>query len=457
MPERLLHALPQRLGSDMGAPKIFGVGLSKTGTTSLANALQILGYSVRDNMGVTRYAKDDLSSVDVDVVDAFDALTDTPIPSFYRQLDALYPGSRFILTVRDTEGWLKSCKKQFTQRFAELQTDAHKQLFVDLYGTDVFEERQFAEGYERFVRGVEDYFGRRPDDLLIMDVTAGEGWEKLCRFLARPVPDVPFPKANVTRIRWMGVEQVVAVAVEAGAELMRAYAGNVPAEFASRTAGLEAIKEMFARAMRRALRQDGVKGAIAAADRAIALGLRRLNAQIPILSRVAAAVPFESRKDWNHLWMVDPLDGEDAFANAKTDFTIDIALIEDGDPIYGVVYAPALQTIYYSAVGKGAYKREGGGEPVRLASPRDSAEPTARSALAGRKEFGAGASHALSMCSALSLRKDEEITFGPTMEWQTAAAHAILRGVGRSVRDSGTGHEIGYNKRHLSNDRVNVA
>ena len=86
---------------------------------------------------------------------------------------------------------------QFTQRFAEVQSDAHKRLFLDLYGTDVFDDQRFAAGYARFVAGVEEYFKDRPQDLLIIDVTAGEGWEKLCPFLGSPVPDVPFPKANV--------------------------------------------------------------------------------------------------------------------------------------------------------------------------------------------------------------------------------------------------------------------
>src|SRR5271165_5254311 len=206
--------------------KIFGIGLSKTGTTSLANALQILGYKTKDNLGVVKYATGDLSSVDFDVVEANDALTDTPIPSFYRELDTLFPGSKFILTVRDSEGWLKSCKKQFTQRFAQIQTDAHKRLFIDIYGTDVFDDHRFASGYERFVDGVREYFKDRPKDLLIINVAAGEGWEKLCPFLQKPVPDVPFPKANVTQVRWMSIEDIITVATQAGEVLMQRYEGE---------------------------------------------------------------------------------------------------------------------------------------------------------------------------------------------------------------------------------------
>ena len=78
--------------------KIFGIGLSKTGTTSLARALEILGYKTRDYLGVTRYSSGDLSSIDLDEIETNDAFTDTPVPSFYRELDSRYPGSKFILT-----------------------------------------------------------------------------------------------------------------------------------------------------------------------------------------------------------------------------------------------------------------------------------------------------------------------------------------------------------------------
>src|SRR5437667_6922343 len=325
--------------------KIFGIGLSKTGTTSLANALQILGYKTKDNMGVVNYATHDLSSVDLEVVEAYDALTDTPIPSFYRELDARYPGSRFILTVRDSDEWLKSCKKQFTQRFAEVQTDAHKRLFLDLYGTDVFDEQRFASGYQKFVDGVRDYFKDRPGDLLTINVAAGEGWDKLCRFLERPVPDIPFPKANVTQVRWMGIDEVIAVATAAGLELMRRYEGQrhvgSPGDH-QQSSPLHDAKRLFERAVETALGQDRAQAAARAAHKAVAKGLTKLNPQIPVLSRAGNTVPYAERKAWNHLWLVDPLDGESAFASGSREFSIDIALVEDGQPIYGVVYAPAM-------------------------------------------------------------------------------------------------------------------
>ena len=127
--------------------KIFGIGLSKTGTTSLARALEILGYKTRDYIGVTKYIAGDLSSVDLQEIDANDAFTDTPIPSFYKQLDEKYPNSKFILTTRNMDDWLRSCKKQFTKRMVERQTEATNQLHTDLYGCFEFDPDKYANGY----------------------------------------------------------------------------------------------------------------------------------------------------------------------------------------------------------------------------------------------------------------------------------------------------------------------
>jgi 3'-phosphoadenosine 5'-phosphosulfate (PAPS) 3'-phosphatase len=444
--------------------KIFGIGLSKTGTTSLANALQILGYKTKDNMGVVMYAPGDLSSVDLDVVEAFEAITDTPIPSFYRELDARFSGSKFILTVRDSDGWMKSCKKQFTQRFAKVQTDAHKRLFADLYGTDVFDEQRFASGYERFVDGVRDYFKNRPRDLLIINIAAGEGWGEVCRFLERPVPDIPFPKANVTQVRWMGINEVIAVATQAGLELMQRYDSERPVGFNGdhrQRTQLHGAKKLFERAVQTVLGEDGVQAATRAAHKAIVRGLLKLNPEIPVLSRAGDLAPHTVRREWNHLWLVDPLDGERAFASGIGQFSINIALIEDGRPIYGVVYAPATDTIYYGMVGKGAYRRAHGGEPVRLAPSGDPNPPA--TAAAGTREpttaTGRGSmasSYALAMCVLSEGTANTRSTFQPSLEWQTAAAHAILNCAGMRVCESESGRELGYNKQDLSNSVVKI-
>jgi 3'-phosphoadenosine 5'-phosphosulfate (PAPS) 3'-phosphatase len=446
------------------ASKIFGIGLSKTGTTSLANALQLLGYKTKDNMGVVKYAKGDLSSVDLDVTDANDALTDTPIPSFYRELDARYPGSKFILTVRESEGWLKSCKKQFTQRFAGVQAAAHKQLFTDLYGTDVFDSERFASGYARFVDGVREYFKDLARDLLIINVAAGEGWDKLCPFLEQPAPDVPFPKANVTQVRWMHIDDIVAVATLAGEELMRRYEG----EHLGTAVGsgvndgrrVRAAKQLLERTVLKLRGDDPVHAAVRAAHRVVVEGLTRLNPQIPVLSRAGALVPYDVRREWNHVWLVDPLDGEEAFVGRTGEFSINIALIEDGRPIYGVVDAPAMGTSFYGT-GKDAFRCAHGGKAVRLARGSDSTLLAAgatgtRQPSATTVGRSVPSSCALAMCTFAERAKSSEAVFQSSMEWQTAAAQAILNSAGLHVTERESGKELGYNKKDLANRSVKV-
>lgn len=428
--------------------KIFGIGLSKTGTSSLAQALQRLGYRTKDCMGAQRYVPGDLSSLDMDTVLAHDALTDTPIPSFYRELDARFPGSKFILTVREREGWLQSCRKQFNERSAAAQSEAHRRLFEALYGTNVFDAQRFASGYDRFVAGVHQYFAHRPDDLLVLDVTAGEGWDKLCPFLGRPVPDAPFPKANVTQIRWIDIEDLVAIAEAAGHELLKHYAGEVSP--AARSRGVAAPAGLLRRALRVAV---GGGDATAAAARAglkvIVAGLHKRGADIPIVHPADDTAPFAERKRWNHLWLVDALDGGDAFAAGQGDFSVNLALVEDGVPIYGVVHAPATGTTYFGRTGKGAFRRDAGAQALRLPAARGdhAGHGLAWAASAGGAE-GTG-SHALRVCARLEARGEPAHDLAPTHEGRVAAAHAVVGASGTCSLIGADGKEPTYNGEHL--------
>jgi 3'-phosphoadenosine 5'-phosphosulfate (PAPS) 3'-phosphatase len=445
--------------------KIFGIGLSKTGTTSLANALQILGYKTKDNMGVVKYATGDLSSVDLNVVNAHNALTDTPIPSFYRELDAAYPGSQFILTVRDNEEWLKSCRKQFTQRDAERQNEAHKRLFIDLYGTDVFDAQGFGNGYRRFVDGVRDYFKDRPQDLLIFDISGGEGWEKLCTFLDRPLPDIPFPKANVTQVRWMNIDDVIAVARRGGAELMRRFERRhgMDAHGDNREPSRARGARRFVEAAMRTFRpDDAVQVAIRRAHNVIAAGLIKLHPRIAVVSRASDLAAYLERRRWNHYWLVDPLDGEGAFVRGSDTFSVNIALIEDGWPIYGVVYAPAMDMTYYGRAGKGSYRRTDGEEPVPLARGRSSRQPAltfgpSRGQPDSAERQGKTSSHALAICKLAEGEGSDDWVLQPSMQWRTAAAHAILRSAGMRICDAESGEELSYNKEDFATGPVKIA
>jgi 3'(2'),5'-bisphosphate nucleotidase len=424
--------------------KIFGIGLSKTGTTSLAHALEILGYQTKDYPGLSSYLPGDLSSVDLELVDSYDALTDTPIPSFYRELDVRYPGSKFILTVREKEGWLKSCRKQFNERSAAKQNDAHNQLFMDLYGCKVFDEQKFIDGYERFVNGVHEYFKDRPNDLLVINVTAGEGWERLCPFLGRPVPEVPFPKANVTQITWMNINDIAAVAKRAGRIAFRAYRQGQKRGVVARL--LHTIRGGDAGALQRAIHATHV---------AIEDGLKKLNATIPILSRDGIAPPYSARAKWNHFWLVDPLDGTEAFVGADGEFTVNIALIQDGVPMYGVVFAPVTDTIYYARVGQGAFKTKGAGEPRQL-DAREDTTTIRKSISVPEKHSPMSGSRALTICRVAEGQIDSCIVDKPSEEWETAAAHLVATIAGKRVYDCKSKQGLKYNKEHLVSECVIV-
>lgn len=439
-------AAHEALSATAGGAKIFGIGLSKTGTTSLASALGMLGYRVKDNMGVTRYATGELSSVDLSVVDAHDALTDTPIPSFFRELDTRYPGSKFILTVRDSDGWLRSCKKQFSAAHAAKQNDAHARLFTDLYDCTVFDADRFARGYERFVRGVMTHFTHRPQDLLVLDVAAGEGWEKLCPFVGRPAPDQPFPKANVTQIRWINILDLVAIAEDAGRDLLDAWSHDMHGA-TSRASSQDALAMMWS-TFAVALHCDHgqrVARAQRAAYRTIASRLAHLTPRVPVLSPASSVAPYEQRKGWNHLWLVGPFAGSGANAPSAPPPTVSIALVEDGKPIYGVVHTPVDGAVYYTKAGDGGFRIERGADPRPLDAPTAgpaSASTTPGGALALRL-LAAGRVMPYAVCEA-------------TSEWETAAAHAILRSAGIALIDDRLGCELSYNKESMSNGPFTV-
>jgi 3'-phosphoadenosine 5'-phosphosulfate (PAPS) 3'-phosphatase len=462
----------------MGTGKIFGIGLSKTGTSSLARALELLGYRTKDYPGIDRYIRGDLSSVDLFVIESNDAITDTPVPSFYRELDAKYPGSKFILTVREKEGWLTSCKKQFTTKLAGKQNEAHRNLFVDLYDTDVFDEQKFGLGYDRFVAGVLKYFANRPQDLLIIDVTAGEGWEKLCPFLGKAVPAIPFPKANVTSIRWIDIAEVVDLAKRAGRELGIAAAvprsanatgsNHVASLSIAKGGGSKPSDSILKRALHKLRGGDAglLQRSVAAADAVIVKGLSRLTPSIPILLRNERVSDHSERAQLNHLWLVDVSTGARQDAVMPAASVVSIALIEDGRPIYGVVCALGPDVLYFGKLGQGAYRADSGHPPERLdpAANRLRAEvvphegqtdavPATKSRSAGKKLASADA---LSLCEVLARGETGVVCDTPSTEWDTAAAHAIARVLGRRFVDRESSEELGYNTPEMINHGFRV-
>ena len=185
--------------------KVFGLGLSKTGTSSLTEALNAVGVrSVHYPCDERTYEQLRAGDYRLSVMEEFQGATDISVAPFYAQLDRAFPGSRFVLTVREPEAWLRSCETHWRlmmswwhnfPRFKKF----HEFVGACAYGTVEFSRERFRFVYETHARNVREYFKDRPADLLVMDICGGEGWEKLCPFLGREAPDAPFPHAN----EWM--------------------------------------------------------------------------------------------------------------------------------------------------------------------------------------------------------------------------------------------------------------
>lgn len=179
-------------------PKIFGIGLNKTGTSSLHHALERLGYVSLHYAGPKRAAlikrainegKPLLHYIDP----RYDAFSDTPVTYYFDLADVQYPGSRFILTVRDLDAWLDSRRRHVERNQQRKAAGEYHGKFLNVTPDDWTRE------YRRHERRVLSYFAERPNDLLVFDVTGGDGWEPLCAFLGHAVPDEPFPWRNKYR------------------------------------------------------------------------------------------------------------------------------------------------------------------------------------------------------------------------------------------------------------------
>lgn len=173
--------------------KIFGIGFHKTGTTSLRDALTLLGYRVTGpNFSEEEELGEDLVERAAQLAQRYDAFQDNPWPILFREMDQRFPGSKFVLTVRDVDLWYASALRHF----GTADTPRRKLIYGEAAGHPVGNEALYKERYSAHNREVLDHFADRPDDLLVMDVTKGDGWHELCPFLGHPIPRVPFPHSN---------------------------------------------------------------------------------------------------------------------------------------------------------------------------------------------------------------------------------------------------------------------
>jgi hypothetical protein len=186
--------------------RIFGIGMHKTATTSLHQALTILGFdsahwkSAKWAKAIWNQMRNEGRSP---VLEKHYALCDLPIPLLYKELDCAYPGSKFILTVRDPTKWLHSVKNHWDPELNRFRGQWDRDGFTHkihqaVYGRREFDERVFLNRYRQHNMGALEYFKDRPEDLLVMDMDRDAEWYKLCIFLRQPVPGQAYPQAFAT-------------------------------------------------------------------------------------------------------------------------------------------------------------------------------------------------------------------------------------------------------------------
>jgi 3'(2'), 5'-bisphosphate nucleotidase len=235
------------------------------------------------------------------------------------------------------------------------------------------------------------------------------------------------------------LDQVVAIARRAGAEIMAVYR-NGPV-VSARKADNSPLTQADLRA-----------------HRSIVAALRALTPQLPVLSEESAAEDFLQRRDWPCHWLVDPLDGTKEFLARNGEFTVNIALIDGDTPVLGVVQLPTLDRVYAGARGLGAQRIEADGTarsiqvrrpaqaPLRVLGSRSHGNEAMGAVLArlGPHELLAVGS-SIKFCFVAEGRADLYPRMGPTSEWDTAAGHAVLEAAGGALRRLSDGDPLRYN------------
>ena len=210
----------------------------------------------------------------------------------------------------------------------------------------------------------------------------------------------------------------------------------------------------------------------------------------PILSEEGRAMPFEERKHWTLAWIVDPLDGTKEFIKKNGEFTVNIALVDHGVPVLGVIYVPVKKVLYFASREEGAYRMDdidllnapGSLEELIAAarklplSPEEAGKPSVYTIIGSRSHGGPelhafvgqkseehgevefiSAGSSLKICRVAEGSADIYPRLGPTMEWDTAAGQAIAECAGRTVTVWETGEPLGYNREDLLNPWFVVA
>jgi len=249
------------------------------------------------------------------------------------------------------------------------------------------------------------------------------------------------------------IQDIIKIAKDAGKAIMKIYNQNFGVEFKSDNTPLTIADRKANEIIVTALNQLPVNSF--------------LQQNIPILSEEGRNVPFDERKNWEYFWLIDPLDGTKEFIKKNGEFTINIALIYKDVPIIGVVYSPALNVCYWAKRNEGAFK-DGEKLPIKANRQRDVYKIVAsRSHMSNEtKDFieaidtdkekviiSIGSS--LKICLVAEGEANIYPRLSPTMEWDTAAAHAIVNesnALFNKYIKNGSYQKHLYNKKNLLND-----
>lgn len=248
----------------------------------------------------------------------------------------------------------------------------------------------------------------------------------------------------------INVQQIIDIASAAGAEIMGVYAQEFDVEI------------------------KGDNSPLTQADRkanaVILQGLQTLHPGIPYISEEVKATAYDERKNWDCFWLIDPLDGTKEFIKKNGEFTVNIALIENGEPVVGVVYAPALNVGYVGIKGIGSFKYTDNGTQQEISNAQhytskqkvvvvasrshltdETLEFVEKLKAEGKEVDFLSSGSSLKFCLVAEGKADVYPRFGPTMEWDTGAAHAVALYAGKNVLNIETAKPLAYNKENLLN------
>ena len=176
--------------------KVFGIGFHKTGTTTLDSALQILGFRtapVRTDL-VKSLSKGDMNQI-LEVANKYDAFQDNPWPILYKEMYREFPGSKFILTIREDQKWIKSVSNSFGGK----STPMREWIYGAGMGDPLRNEKVFLDRYTLHNEQVRDFFSNKKSSFLELNWETANGWKELCEFLEAHIPKENFPHANKGR------------------------------------------------------------------------------------------------------------------------------------------------------------------------------------------------------------------------------------------------------------------